>query len=640
MPFVSRVVAVLVLALPLNVAVAAPLDPELIVWRLDNPFRYFLDPQATERHIAAFRGLADSDKGQPVVAVERSLAASSGGRGWAEPVFAKVADEACWYVHDLDPKSRQSACGTYVLPESHLVRVHAPQLTGMCVWSAGMHTFAPQDCARDREIEIPYPLGVEVQVSIDGVVKARRDIIVEDLLVLGLGDSFGSGEGNPDRAVTFSDAGELNYPDTALQGYPLRAGARTDVPPVWRQTTFRNRAAGWLHRGCHRSLYSQQLRTALHLAISDPDLHRSVTYLGLACSGSTILSLFETYQGINDPPAAGDPAHSTRKLQLSQLSIAAHALCRPGTAVKDESLDYNAFDGETELLKLGKQPIQLHRCRPEERLRGIDFVLLSIGGNDVGFSQLVANASLLKGYIGIPRLFAEDLTVDPAKAERYMKRLPGRYHALAHALKTVLGLDDPTRVLLTAYPIMGSAAVETPCTSGNAGMDVAPAWYLNSKVIDRTEAFVAETFTPAMAEAAKRHGWTFVDGHRDQVQTAHGLCAKEEADADRALANDVFPRHVPSEGRSAVWKPYRPHTFKPYAVTQRYFRTPNDAFMTVNFHGIEAAIRSYSLPLQLTGWSAYSGAFHPNALGHAAIADAVTTSLDKLMAARPRPPGP
>ena len=38
--------------------------------------------------------------------------------------------------------------------------------------------------------------------------------------------------------------------------------------------------------------------------------------------------------------------------------------------------------------------------------------------------------------------------------------------------------------------------------------------------------------------------------------------------------------------------------------------------------------------LQLTSWSAYSGAFHPNAEGHAAMADGVVSTIrDRPLAA-------
>jgi len=70
---------------------------------------------------------------------------------------------------------------------------------------------------------------------------------------------------------------------------------------------------------------------------------------------------------------------------------------------------------------------------------------------------------------------------------------------------------------------------------------------------------------------------------------------------------------------------------------QRWFRTPNDAFMTGNFHVSESLIQKV---LKLQGFtsfqlllaSIYSGAFHPTAEGQAAMADAVVVEARRVLA--------
>src|SRR5439155_78226 len=68
---------------------------------------------------------------------------------------------------------------------------------------------------------VPYSLdpahsGVSVTVKLpDGRDLADRNVVVEDLFVVALGDSFASGESNPDRPVQFSGAREMVY-DPAL----------------------------------------------------------------------------------------------------------------------------------------------------------------------------------------------------------------------------------------------------------------------------------------------------------------------------------------------------------------------------------------------------------------------------------------
>ena len=73
-----------------------------------------------------------------------------------------------------------------------------------------------------------------------------------------------------------------------------------------------------------------------------------------------------------------------------------------------------------------------------------------------------------------------------------------------------------------------------------------------------------------------------------------------------------------------------------YASRQRWFRTPNDAFMTGNFHAA-ASLMQKVLQMQGLSWfqlllaSIYSGAFHPTAEGHAAIADAVVANARTVL---------
>jgi len=45
----------------------------------------------------------------------------------------------------------------------------------------------------------------------DGRELVDRDVVVEDLFIVALGDSFASGESNPDRPVQFSATREMVY---------------------------------------------------------------------------------------------------------------------------------------------------------------------------------------------------------------------------------------------------------------------------------------------------------------------------------------------------------------------------------------------------------------------------------------------
>jgi hypothetical protein len=125
-----------------------------------------------------------------------------------------------------------------------------------------------------------------------------------------------------------------------------------------------------------------------------------------------------------------------------------------------------------------------------------------------------------------------------------------------------------------------------------------------------------------MLKSAAAHSWTFVEAHR-RAFIGRGICAGFTDNAF-SIADDLrLPRRTPQG-----WHPYNPADYRAYATRQRWFRTPNDAFMTGNFH-VSQSLLEKVLKLETLSWfqlllaSTYSGAFHPTAEGQAAIADAV-----------------
>jgi hypothetical protein len=608
------IVAILLVAVPASAtAQGQPAGP--IVWQLQNPFRHFKQAAHTEEHRQAFLALTEPEKAEPILSVQRRLAAKNPQQGWAAAVFEHVVDEACWYTHT----GGKAPCGEYIKPKTHAIWLSAPTISGACSWHVAGQTIPAPDCRVPKAATVPGGAKTEVTLSTPSQPVVAKDTIeVDDVLVVGLGDSFASGDGNPDRPVSFKRRRALDY-DNATLGYPRRE------PP--------ERAAGWVHRTCHRSLYSYQLRVALQLAVEDPDLHRSVTFVGLGCTGATILDLFEQHTGRDEPPSNDDKPHSSRKLGLSQLSMLSHVLCQPNEAELDKAVDYNA-DERVKLPQKGKhQTINIYGCAADKRLRNVDLLLLSIGGNDVGFSGLVANASLKKEELVLPALFGEDPRIDPDIARTYLKRFPGRFQALGEALAAVMGPDSPGRVILGTYPRMGFNQDGEPCGSGNRGFDVTNIWGLNGKVIAETETFVESDLMPAMAKAAQDARWNLADAVRTEGKfRKQGICASGEQEAtEAAWHNGRFPRYRYSG--TVGWAPFKPDQFMPYKTRQRWFRTPNDAFMTAHYSD-----RTKLLPeLRITGWSAYSGAFHPTAEGQAAIADATMKLAREILARRPRP---
>jgi len=593
-------------------AMPARAEPE-IVWRVENPFRLFADPADTEVHRATYLSLTPAEQRTPVLAAEHALSQRH-DEGWAASMYRQT----CWnatrnrYVCKDGPG--------YIKPDSHVV---IAELAGVedpsveCTWLTAPRggkqtrgTAVTQPCQSPVKLNIPYPSGAGVTVEIGGLQVAAAELKVTDLFVVGMGDSFGSGEGNPDVPVRFSrerfaDYGKVNK-HADLTGYPARVGPWKAIG----DPAFIDENARWMDQACHRSLYSHQLRAALQMSLEDP--HRAVTYVGVACSGAEVTAgLFLRYKGNEWVPNPPD---------LSQISAIAQAQCGTKEAAAQDLPEAYHMNGVIAELKGG---LVLRKCDADEA-RKIDVVLVSIGGNDIGFARMVANAvladkSLLRKLGG---WFGE--VHGQAEAAAQIEALEERYKALNRAIHNILHVPwaESDRIVLTAYPgmaLLGDGSLM--CPDGRAGMEVLPDFRLSEEKV-REGTWVADKLQRRMADSAAAHGWSFAASHRPKF-IGRGICAGYSDNAF-SVADDLrLPRRTESG-----WQPYNPADFKAYVSRQRWFRTPNDAYMTANFH-VSQSLLQKALKLEAFSWfqlllaSTYSGAFHPTAEGHAAIADAV-----------------
>ncbi len=132
----------------------------------------------------------------------------------------------------------------------------------------------------------------------DSVSETFQDVIrVRDLLIVGIGDSYGAGEGAPE------------------------VHRRGDEPALWADgfwpddpaTAERDRE----HRISHRSSLAAAAQMALRLEQADP--HTSVTFVFVAASGAEIFpGALEPYAGIDNEP--GHDKDNPMKPQLDQIA--------------------------------------------------------------------------------------------------------------------------------------------------------------------------------------------------------------------------------------------------------------------------------------------------------------------------------
>lgn len=243
-----------------------------------------------------------------------------------------------------------------------------------CTWTINDKD-AQGPCKNYKLPESITPNGALVKVKSTDNTRAELFIKPDDILIIGIGDSYASGEGVP------------------------------DVSKRW------FRSSDWWDNKCHRSLYSWQVLSAARLAAENP--HKSITFLSRACSGALISELLDK----NSAGAMGESNTLVNGNHLieSQLSLLTKDLC----------LEKNSKDACTNQ----RQP---------------NFVLLSIGGNDARFSEIIKDAILGKINSGI------DLKTEyrnyAVKGTKYLRE---EYPKLA---KKIIGNFPSSKILMTIYP--------------------------------------------------------------------------------------------------------------------------------------------------------------------------------------------
>ena len=646
------VLALVAFIIAISAAQAAEIlsaDSVQIVWKVSNRFRLFKDPEifkAQENawrqyglHVSARDGSTEDSQmfyyNSSVLGIEHVLndrripftnilRTKFDWRGWA----ASAVDGTCY-----NSKSRwHDACGgvdNYINPKSHKVELSLKPLAGPsliaeyeCEWQVGNTDKIKAPCDQAIAAEIPWPDGATVSVNVAGERPISLDVKVKDLLIVGLGDSFASGEGNPDVPVTLSgDSAEDNY-------YPKR------------QRYDDGGSARWLDEPCHRSLYSYQLRAALQAALENP--HGSVTYLGYACSGASV------DKGILGPQAyveyrgdgQGNVAEQWGGKQDGELARFLREDCK----VALERVDGNLA------------------CPGNNYRRPVDYVFLSIGGNDIGFANLVAWTTL-RG--GVSARFAKFLGATlPAQdfVSRLDKTMGDAFLRLAQGLEKAIPLPseglafDPSHVVLTAYPDILADETGQTCAgvtdgsrpddefAANQSLDRFSNWLVVKQ--DKIEAAreALGSLHKRLGELAEAHGWTFAArAFADKPFRGHGFCAQRKDRLDDPAETLMIPCYGapgrPTQscfpgifGKATGWRPYHPDGENyPYALRQRWVRTFNDADMVINQKVVDhfGAIDDKA---SAAVFAETTGGMHPNAEGQASMADAMMMDLRATMA--------
>lgn len=495
-----------------------------------------------------------------------------------------------------NPCTEKYDADLFTLPNKHQIHVQVlPAPPGKCTFKLGALPGVSADCSARVVVDVPRTTEPQMLVveGVPGIPSLTESVQVRDILLFAFGDSFASGESNPDVPAIHK-----NHPTQAPTGEALSGVTWLNSPHKLQ------RKAVWQDRRCHRSVLSWPILAAAKLAADDP--HMVVRIASWACTGAEITDGFYSAQRMKSADAVGVP------VQRSQFVAAREAICAKPHGSGDSIKTVEHLKGT----KSGMKGTALG-CLQADRTREIDGVLFTFGGNDVFFGPVIINAV---GFVGTHIPFVDwaikplrkKLVKTPYQAkERILGEVPNsydhlqtRYTALNAGL-AALGVP-PEKVYQIQYPNplldQNGKFCDKSKFDGMDTMDkVQRVTNLTGKESEEAKTHMIDHLQKAIKPS--RYGWNVVDKHVVDMEK-QGLCAFGK---NREL-EFAMPKLV-----SGNWvRNFKPSEYNHYAPTTRWFRTPDDVVMGVHSGNSFAPV---------------SGAFHPSALAHSAIADQVVKQL-------------
>jgi lysophospholipase L1-like esterase len=386
--------------------------------------------------------------------------------------------------------------------------------------------------------------------------RVRRPVVVEDLLVVAMGDSYAAGEGNPEkhRKATGGD-------------------------PLWADGVG-NPGVEEAHAAAHRSTVAWPARVALALERSDRT--SSVTFVSVAASGASVA------RGVLGP--------------------------QPGTADLPQVEQVAALVGD----------------------RPIDVLLVSIGGNDIGFTEIIrrlVDADPLFDPIcyrtDLANIWAAARDGDWTRASALrpglpfgiecravhdsdglqlagLNGLPAELDRVAAALDATL---QPDRVVIVEYPDPTGRQSDDgdQAVCGEIVGDTFGAFRfleISRREQELGKARIIEPLNRIVEEAAARHGWAYASGVAGAFAAGHGYCADWPDYRPPGSSGSPSPDRPDDWYHNPGASPALISTAEP---STSWYRTARQSAI---LQGPDQAYRT-------------AGTLHPNEVGHAQMAAAV-----------------
>lgn len=564
-----------------------------IEWNLENPFKFFKEKKSYwEMHQIYHNSkkIKNQYENSIGLAFERNMQSAK----WKKGSYTehKNSSWAAYFAEDFDETTEWNLSTRLYnknytkIQKEYKIKVRLLDVkSNDCYWQVDKKKYPKTSCTEIQVLTVPSGTNNNlIQVHWNNDANNVNTIIeggVKDILIVGLGDSFGSGEGNPDIPIkTDNMTKNLDVVFTKNMYLPRKE---------------KNNSAIWLDRRAHRSLYSYQFKTALHYSLEHPK--EMVTFVNFSSSGAVTDNIIDIekkaiekiksisnhyhneFTGLDFLEGKEDKSINRKSYILPQL----HLLC---TILKNNSEYKNSEE---------------KFCEREDGDRKADIILLSTGGNDVGFVKYIMN------ILGVP--FSKKPTKETANEVDFT--LSENYYKLNNLLKHYV--KDPKRIVLTTYPEILKDENGDLCKGNQRTMNI-PFGVRNDREqkIKDTHTYLVKPLYNTQKQLAKELGWSFVDKHRT-IYEKHGFCAKNQNNLQSIQEQFVMP-HKYKKGED--WLPFEPKEYKAYKKKQRWVQLPVDSLLMINMTQDFLWFRADFLFSDER-----SGLFHPTADGLAVMAD-------------------
>jgi hypothetical protein len=408
-----------------------------------------------------------------------------------------------------------------------------------------------------REVLVPQPGEYQISLHVDHTDGSKdtgsRNFSLRDFLIVGVGDSFASGQGNPDLPAVPAPDQKAFCKATSIALIASHIAER--LAEFYRELKADTR------KTIEYLPYAGKIAVALADGVDDVTgfVDKSVDYItnfGVQVGRDTETYIVDAGEEVLSWIGIGDGGDSDTPHAAAWQEPLAYRSYRSGqslAAAKAETLSPSSSDRITFLAfgrtgseisngLLGPRTIdgiieedpsidgwiqdrgQIQEARDTVAGRSVDAVIISIGINDLGFSSLVTN-SILK-----------------ASGEKRKNRINGAAHKIAvtlpaelDQLKKAIELQlKPRKVFITEYPIHVFKEIAEgvpPCgVLGSVVPNPATGVDLEGLNLDESDAIDLEglgvLLNAKLSEKARDFGWIFISGIA-QGCDGHGYCAKQ-----------------------------------------------------------------------------------------------------------------